>query len=135
MILAQDPKASAILIGDDTEHDADVYHDISIEFPGRVEAIYIRAIQNAKLPKNPLMKSFFSSVEIAANEMLRGQLDYNGVAIVTEGFEQQTNESGVQLKNYYCPKQGRDEINDLISKFQTTGSPLLIYYCVLKIKL
>ena len=124
-ILAKDPTFIAVLIGDDTEHDAEVYHDISIEFPGRVKAIYIRAIQNAKLPKNPLIKNFFSSVEIAANEMLIGQFSYAGLETVVDGFINQTYGSGIQLKNYYCPREGRVEIKDLISKHQATGRPVV----------
>lgn len=121
-ILAQDPTSTVILIGDDTEHDPDVYHDISHEFPGRVEAIYIRAIQNAKLPNNPLMRNFFSSVEIAANEMLRGQLSLVEFETVVNGFVNPADDNGIQLKNFYCPKEGRQSIADLISKHQTTGS-------------
>lgn len=121
-ILAENNTATVVLIGDDTEHDPDVYNDISHEFPGRVEAIYIRTIQNAKLPNNPLMKNFFSSVEIAANEMLRGQLSYAGLESVVDGFVGQTNESGIQLKKFYCPKEGRDSIRSLILKHQATGN-------------
>lgn len=120
-ILNQDPTITAILIGDDTEHDPHVYHDISQEFPGRIEAIYIRAVQNAELPVNPLMKNFFSSVEIAAKELVRGKLKQTELENVVHGFVEQTNESGIQLKKFYCPKEGRKSISDLILKFQATG--------------
>lgn len=120
-ILNQDPTTTAILIGDDTEHDPHVYDDISKEFPGRVEAIYIRAVQNAELPVNPLMKNFFSAVEIAAKEIVRGKLGQFELENVVHGFVEQTNDSGIQLRNFYCPKEGRRSIGDLISKFQTTG--------------
>ena len=121
-ILADNPNSTVILVGDDTQHDPEVYHDISSQFPDRVEAIYIRTILNKKLPSNPLIKKFFSSVEIAANEMLRGKLDFLGLENVVEGFVNQTNHSGIQLKNFYCPKKGRTVIRNLISKFQTTGN-------------
>lgn len=124
-LMAKENPTSVILIGDDTEHDPDVYNDISKEFPGRVAAIYIRAIQNAKLPENPLMKNFFSSVEIAANEMIRGELDYPGLENVTNGFVEQTKDSGIQLQNFYCPKSGRDEINDLISRSKFANTEIV----------
>lgn len=120
-ILSKYPSSTAILIGDDTEHDPRVYNDISYEFPGRVEAIYIRTITNSKLPSNPLMKSFFTSVEIAANELLKENLNYTGLESVVSAFVNQTKNSGMQLKRFYCPKGGLDAIKDLILKYQSTG--------------
>lgn len=114
-VIAKENPTSLILIGDDTEHDPDVYNDISKEYPGLVEAIYIRAVQDAKLPINTKMKNFFSSVEIAANEIIRGDLDFKGLENVTTGFVEQTRGSGIQLEDFYCPKSGRDEINNLMS--------------------
>lgn len=114
-VIAKENPTSLILIGDDTEHDPDVYNDISKEYPGLVEMIYIRAVQDAKLPINKKMKNFFSSVEIAANEIIRGDLDFKGLENVTTGFVEQTRGSGIQLEDFYCPKSGRDEINNLMS--------------------
>jgi phosphatidate phosphatase APP1 len=113
-VIAKENPTTLILIGDDTEHDPDVYNDISKEYPGLVEAIYIRAVQDAKLPFNKKMKNFFSSVEVAANELIRGQLDFKGLEKVTDGFVEQTKGSGIQLTDFYCPKSGRDEINNLM---------------------
>lgn len=114
-VIAKENPTSLILIGDDTEHDPDVYNDISKEYPGLVEAIYIRAVQDAKLPINVKMKNFFSSVEIAANELIRDKLDFKGLENVTNGFVDQTKGSGIQLDNFYCPKSGRDELNNLMT--------------------
>jgi hypothetical protein len=113
-VIAKENPSSLILIGDDTEHDPDVYNDISKEYPGLVEAIYIRAVQDAKLPLNVRMKNFFSSVEIAANEIIRGDFDFPGLENVVTGFVDQTKGSGIQLDDFYCPKSGRDEINNLM---------------------
>ena len=122
-VIEKENPTSVILIGDDTEHDPDIYHDISKEYPEKISAIYIRAVRNAELPKNPLIKNFFSSVEIAANEIIRGELDYTGLDNVTHGFVKQTKDSGIQLEDFYCPKSGRDEINHLMlhSKLSDTA--------------
>ncbi|MEA9357114.1 phosphatase domain-containing protein [Bacteriovorax sp. PP10] len=124
-VIAKENPTSLILIGDDTEHDPDVYNDISKEYPGLVEAIYIRAVQDAKLPVSTLMRNFFSSVEIAANEMIRGELDYKGLDNVANGFVEQTKDSGIQLDDFYCPKSGRDEINNLMSHSKLSDTKIV----------
>ncbi|PZW41451.1 phosphatidate phosphatase APP1 [Mesonia algae] len=42
------PKLSFILIGDSGEKDGEIYKEIASQFPGRVLAIYLRSINNAK---------------------------------------------------------------------------------------
>jgi len=42
------PKLSFILIGDSGEKDGEIYKEIANQFPGRVLAIYLRSINNAK---------------------------------------------------------------------------------------
>lgn len=115
-VIAREKPTSLILIGDDTEHDPDVYNDISKEYPGLVESIHIRAIQNTKLPSNSLMKNFFSSVEIGVHELINKKLSYLGLENVVHAFIEQTKESGIQLDSFYCPKEGRAEISELITK-------------------
>ena len=39
-----------ILMGDDTEHDPDIFEDIKTRFPDRILAVYIHAVKNKKLP-------------------------------------------------------------------------------------
>lgn len=124
-VIAKENPTSLILIGDDTEHDPDVYNDISKEYPGLVESIYIRAVQNAKLPKNKLMKNFFASVEIAADDLIKNKLNYLGLENVVHAFVDQTKESGIQLASYYCPKEGRAEIAEHITKDYVKDSAVI----------
>lgn len=42
------PKLSFILIGDSGEKDADIYIDISKQFPNRVKAIYLRSVSDGR---------------------------------------------------------------------------------------
>ncbi len=101
-----------ILLGDDTEFDSDVYTQISIENPGMVDGIYIRAVQN-KIVNN---QNFFSAVEIAGSELLKGNLTVNDLVSVGNGFIKQTHCSGVSIKNRYCPKEGRAYLEELKQK-------------------
>ncbi|MBC7430120.1 MAG: DUF2183 domain-containing protein [Bacteriovorax sp.] len=101
-----------ILIGDDTEHDSEVYDTISQENPGVVEGIYIRAVQNKALNN----QNFFSAVEIAGSELLKGSLNVSDLASVTKGFVEQSHCSGISIKNRYCPADGRAFIEELKQK-------------------
>ena len=47
-ILDTYPKLSFILIGDSGERDGDIYLDISRKHPGRIKAIYLRSVNDAK---------------------------------------------------------------------------------------
>lgn len=104
-----------ILIGDDTEVDPEVYDTITKENPAKVESIYIRAIRNRELPSNAVMKNFFSAVEIAGFELLKGTLAVPDLSKVTKGFVDQTNCSEIVIKKRYCPKEGRAAIDELIN--------------------
>lgn len=100
-----------ILIGDDTQHDPDVYRDIDKEYPGLVEAIYIRVVKQAELPALPQMKGIFTSVEIAGFEYLKGQLSKASLVKVAQKFIDKNNKKGIYLEKRYCPKNGRPEID------------------------
>ncbi|MBC7713575.1 MAG: DUF2183 domain-containing protein [Rhizobacter sp.] len=98
-----------ILIGDDTEHDSEVYTTISQENPGIVNGIYIRAVQN----KTVVHQNFFSAVEIAGSELLKGNLTDKDFTSVSNGFLNQTHRSGISIKKRYCPEEGRAYIAEL----------------------
>ncbi len=102
-----------ILIGDDTEVDPEVYDTISKLNPLKVSGIYIRAVQNRELPSNGLMRSFFSAVEIAGVEHIRGTLNEESVGRVAKSFVNQDNKSELAIKKRYCPAEGRSEIEEL----------------------
>lgn len=112
LILANNPD-KVVLIGDDTQHDPEIYDGVQALYPELVESIYIRSVANRALPKNKLIKTFFSAVEIAGYEMIKGNLDGKAVKKVARSFIRQTNESGISLRGRYCPKAGRAELEDI----------------------
>ena len=80
-ILQTYPDLSFILIGDSGEKDADIYLDITREFPGRIKAIFIRDVQSNKRARRIkrlidksentsifLIKNYAEATEIAARE-------------------------------------------------------------------
>ena len=105
-----------IMIGDDTEHDPEIFNTIYQENVDKTESIYIRSVQNRVMPSNPVIKTFFSAVEIAGFELLRGRIHSESFSKVVNGFLKQTNESGIFLKKRYCPKQGREQLEELRQK-------------------
>ena len=105
-----------ILIGDDTEVDPEIYDGLSQANPGLVEAIYIHSVKNRKLPDNASMKGYFSSVEIAAAEIVKGNLKIASLKKIVHSFVNQSYRSGIALKNHYCPREGREEIQELKEK-------------------
>ena len=102
-----------ILLGDDTEFDPEVYDEVSKENSGKVKSIYIRAIQNRKIPKNDLIRSFFSSVEVAGFELLNGRVSSSGFSKIASAFINQSNFSIVSIPRRYCPTIGRSQIEEL----------------------
>lgn len=50
-IMTFNPRLSFILIGDSGQHDPEIYHQVTQEFPGRVKAIYIRDVTNHRRKK------------------------------------------------------------------------------------
>ncbi len=101
-----------ILIGDDTEYDPQVYEHIKAEYPELSSTIYIRAVSN----REGVETSFFTPMEIAGHEFLEGRLDKRAFKAVANGFIKQTNDSGIVLKSRYCPKKGREAIEELKHK-------------------
>ena len=102
-----------ILIGDDTEKDPEVYDTISKLYPRKVSGIYIRAIQNRALPSNGLDRNFFSAVEIAGLEHLKGRLSADSISKVAASFIKQEHGSGLAIKHRYCPRDGRNELEEI----------------------
>lgn len=54
------PKMDFVLVGDNGQHDPDIYSRIAHRFPGRVKAIYIRTISKRK---NRQMQKFISEMQ------------------------------------------------------------------------
>lgn len=119
-----------ILIGDDTEYDPQVYAHIQEEYPELVAGVYIRAVTN----REGVETRFFSPVEIAGLEHLNGRLDLKALQPVARGFIRQTNGSGIALKNRYCPKEGRELLEELKQKIGDVAAGNLIGDTQKKIK-
>ena len=111
-----------ILIGDDTEVDPEVYNTLAEENMGKIEGIYIRAVRNRELPANELMKNFFSPVEIAGLELLKGNFEVEGLNKVAASFIKQDHFSKIVIKKRYCPSEGRDQIEELKQKMTEQSS-------------
>lgn len=115
-----------ILVGDDTQHDPEVYRDIDKEFPGIVESIYIRVVRQAELPALPQMKGIFTSVEIAGFEYLKGELSKAALVQVAQKFIDKNNKKGIYLPKRYCPKDGRPEIDFIRDRVADPSLKLLM---------
>lgn len=70
--LIQDSQCPVILIGDDTEHDPEVFAAAAEKFPGKVVARYLRAVRGRKLPTGST--EFFTAFDIACAELTAGRL-------------------------------------------------------------
>jgi len=102
-----------ILLGDDTEFDPEIYDQVSKENSGKVKSIYIHSIQDRKIPKNALIKTFLSSVEVAGFELLNGRVTSSGFTKIASAFIDQSNSSTVVIRGRYCPLNGRAQIEEL----------------------
>lgn len=102
-----------IMIGDDTEHDPEIFQTIYEENADKVESIYIRAIQNRQMPNVPVIRNFFSAVELAGLEFINGRIDKKSFYAVVNGFLEQTKNTGIYLKKHYCPKEGREQLEEI----------------------
>ena len=116
-IIEKEQPEKIILIGDDTEHDPEIYASIADDYPGLVDSIYIRSIKNREMPKLAIIKTFFSAVEIAAYEMLQARMSKESFIQVAQAFIYRFGRSGIFLTARYCPKSGRDEITLLAAQF------------------
>ncbi len=63
-ILEAFPKQRFVLIGDNAQHDPEIYASIANKFPEKIEAIYIRKIRPSMLDKTMLMLSAISNKSI-----------------------------------------------------------------------
>ncbi|WP_337251737.1 App1 family protein [Maribacter halichondriae] len=61
-ILKTYPKLKFLLIGDSGEHDADIYKEISEEYPNRILAIYLRDVGHKKRMER--VRSLFNEFEV-----------------------------------------------------------------------
>jgi len=81
--LAQETNQRLLLIGDDSEHDPELFLELADALPaGRVAAVYIR--QNVHRPLPDRVVPFTSAVELAIAELHAGRLSVESVIRIGE---------------------------------------------------
>jgi len=83
------PQSKVILIGDDSQHDPEVYMKVAKDYPDVVLDVYIRPVRGRVL--TPECKVYYSAYDIALYEVKAGRLDEQfalqlGEQIMASGF-------------------------------------------------
>lgn len=73
-ILGDNP-SPMVLIGDDTQLDPDIYDEVQKKYPDQVPAIYIHRVKGRPMPKNPVLRTYYTAYEVAQSEYMRGRLN------------------------------------------------------------
>lgn len=103
-ILMNYPNQNLLLLGDDAGGDPEVFKLINDRFPGRIEAIYIRAIKNRPVPLG--MKKFVTAYEVANFEVLAGRFDRTKLSMVFKAVVE-AKKFRTTIPNFaYCPSSG-----------------------------
>jgi phosphatidate phosphatase APP1 len=71
-----------ILIGDDTEHDPEVFAHVHKRFPEKIAARYLRTVKGRDLPEGSA--GFFTAFDVACAELSAGRLSNESVLRVGE---------------------------------------------------
>lgn len=74
--------ARVILIGDDTEHDPEVFAHVAKRYPERIVARYIRSVRGRETPEGSI--GFFTAFDVACAELAAGRLGSDEVLRVGE---------------------------------------------------
>jgi phosphatidate phosphatase APP1 len=71
-----------LLLGDDSEHDPEVFSELRREFPNRIAAIYVRRIRGRRLPH--FCTSFSLAYEVGVHEFLARRLSLKSLLTIAE---------------------------------------------------
>ena len=82
--LIEKSRCPVILIGDDTEHDPEVFAHAFEKFPQKVSARYLRTVTGRPLPEGS--KEFFTAFDIACAELAAGRLGNDQVLRIGEAL-------------------------------------------------
>jgi phosphatidate phosphatase APP1 len=82
LALVEAAPGPAILVGDDTEQDPEVFARVAKRFPEKVVARYIRMVRGRELPEGTL--GFFTAFDVACAELAAGRLSNDQVLKVGE---------------------------------------------------
>jgi len=100
--LIQDSAVPLILVGDDSEFDADVFAKIKESSPEKVLAIYVRQTVGKTLPKS--VTPFYHTFEVAMSEHLAGRLSEAHAILVGKSILNENNSKRIMPKFVKCPK-------------------------------
>lgn len=70
--LVEKAERPVLLIGDDTEHDPEVFAHVAKRFPEKVAARYLRTVKGRELPEGS--HGFFTAFDVACAELAAGRL-------------------------------------------------------------
>lgn len=117
-ILAAHPHDQFILIGDDTQHDFEIYDDIFKTMPDRIIVVYIRKITDRPLP--PSAYSFLSAFDIAFTEYLMDRMTVDEISPTALGILSEPSDRRVFPRFSHCPTSRHFIINDpKVEKWKT----------------
>ena len=98
---------SYILVGDDTEKDPDAYAQISREFPGRIDSIYIHRIRGIALSATSLasgLEEFDTAADLAVKLYSKGLISLASVSETEETILQETRRDRIVPDYQICPE-------------------------------
>ncbi|HEY8279659.1 MAG TPA: phosphatase domain-containing protein [Bdellovibrionota bacterium] len=80
--LVEKSAVPVLLIGDDTEHDPEVFARVALRHPKKVAARYLRVVKGRELPEGS--QGFFTAFDLACAELSAGRLESAQVLRVGE---------------------------------------------------
>jgi hypothetical protein len=92
-----------ILIGDDVDHDPEIYQAIIERFPDRVLAAYIHVVRNRAIPEG--LQSYYTAFDLALKEYQAGRMDQTGVHVLAESLLDETAVDFVFPHFAFCPAE------------------------------
>jgi phosphatidate phosphatase APP1 len=82
LALVESSPHPVVLIGDDTEHDPEVFAHVAKRFPEKVSARYLRMVKGRELPEGST--GFFTAFDVACAELSAGRLTSEQVLRIGE---------------------------------------------------
>ena len=80
--LCQESRHPILLIGDDTEHDPEVFQHAEKKYPEKIAARYLRVVKGRELPAGSV--GFYTAFDIACSELAAGRLASDQVLKIGE---------------------------------------------------
>jgi phosphatidate phosphatase APP1 len=100
---------TVLLIGDDTERDADVFAQISREYPSRVDSIYIHRVRGVPLSSEAVAAgatTFLTALDLAEELYSKGKLPEAGLKATALSILAERHEHRIVAPFQHCPEFG-----------------------------